>query len=129
MAGQRGPNPDAGKRVVLRGADVLALGNLGGKVDIEAIDAVLKHAAAGEDVNGEVLQRALGEAGHTRAWLEVQTVDEREERKSIEAVAGKPNTTGAKPGLWKSVPLTNWKGTANYERPPEPLVGLTWTDD
>jgi hypothetical protein len=129
MAAKRGPNPDAGKRVILRGYDVLTLPTTGTETDVEAIDAVLKAARTGKTVDAAVLKRALAGAHHTLAWKEVETVEVADERRSVEAVAGKPNTPDAKPGRWKSVPLTNWKGEATYERPPEPLVGASWTDD
>lgn len=96
----RGPNPDAGKRVVLRRCDV---------VTTEADDPAQRETEPG--------------------WMVVAEVEASSDRAAIEAYAGKPNTPAAKPGTYKSVPLASWKGTATYERPPEPLVGASWSDD
>lgn len=124
---EKGKKENAGKRVVLCGSDVLWL-EPGETVDIEAIDAVLKAAHTGKAVEAAVLKRALGRASHTGAFREMATVEAPDDRRAIVEVAGKPNTPDAKPGRWKALPLARWKGTANYDRPPEPLVGVSWTD-
>lgn len=82
-----------------------------------------------EDAGKRVVLREFHEdEGATPMWEVVQIVEAPSDRAAIKEVAGKPGTSDAKPGKWKSVPLSNWKGTANYERPPEPLVDVSWLD-
>lgn len=75
-----------------------------------------------------VLERVHHE-GHDPAWQVVELhVEAGSDRKAIVKVAGKPGTPDARPGVYRAVPQRNWRGQANYERPPEPLVDMSWTD-
>lgn len=100
------------KRMVLRRERVLVLPDTLSEGDVDKI------------MGGVVAAKVLrGAAAKTRdAWVPVGVFEGHSKTNSIEAHAGKPGTTDAKPGDYKAVPESAWSGGERYVKPAEPKV-------
>jgi hypothetical protein len=80
-----------------------------------------------DSVDEKKLREALGvkpsvKIVTTPAWVECGEQLGASKQHAIEAFAGKPGTPDARPGDYKAVGLSAWKGGRRYVKPPEPKV-------
>lgn len=80
-----------------------------------------------DSVDEKKLREALGISKGVpvvtgEAWMIHSEQTAENKKKAIEAYAGLPDDPDAKPGRWKAIPLTNWRGGVVYVLPEKPKV-------
>jgi hypothetical protein len=70
-------------------------------------------------------QKLLRSSSPMEAWVVVAEHAASNKTKVIEMHAGVEGAPDALPGVWKAVPVINWKGGKVYLKPPEPKVEVS----